>query len=73
MSEKVILYSTGCPKCMVLKSKLQSKNIPFDEVNDTETMMSIGITKVPVLCVDSTMMEFGVAVKWVNTYEGGNL
>ena len=26
----VILYSTGCPKCQVLKSKLDSKNISYE-------------------------------------------
>ena len=32
------LYSTHCPKCIVLEKKLQQKNIPFEEINDVEIM-----------------------------------
>ena len=27
--ESIILYSNGCPKCKVLKSKLENKKIEF--------------------------------------------
>ena len=73
MKKKIVLYSTGCPKCAVLKKKLDAKGVTYEMVNDESTILSLGITKVPVLCVDNTMMEFGAAVEWVNTYEGGNL
>ena len=36
---KVILYSTGCPKCRVLKTKLDKKNINYIENNDVEEMI----------------------------------
>ena len=28
---KIILYSTGCPKCKVLKHKLEEKGISLDD------------------------------------------
>lgn len=62
----IILYSTGCPKCKVLKNKLVDKNIDFTENNSTVEMMSIGITQVPVLSVDGTLLDFKDAVSWVN-------
>ena len=33
---KIILYSTGCPSCNVLKKKLAAKGIQFEENNDQE-------------------------------------
>lgn len=61
-----ILYSTGCPKCSVLKKKLEEKNIMYEECSSVERMLELGITTVPVLSVDSELMEFGEAIKWIN-------
>ena len=30
----IILYSTGCPKCKILKKKLEDKNIDYVESDD---------------------------------------
>ena len=62
----IILYSTGCPKCKVLKSKLVAKNIEFVENNSVEEMTGLGITQVPVLAVDGELFDFKQAVDWVN-------
>ena len=62
---EVVLYSTGCPKCTVLKKKLQAKNIGFTEINDIDTMLKMGLDEVPVLKVDNQMMPFKKAVEWV--------
>ena len=61
----VILYSTGCPKCTVLKNKLYDKNIKFAENNSVNDMLSLGMTQVPVLEVDGTKMNFKEAVNWI--------
>ncbi len=61
-----ILYSTGCPKCKVLKTKLDSKGIKYTEVNDVEEMLRLGIDTVPVLFHNNTRMEFKEAVDWTN-------
>ncbi len=62
----IILYSTGCPKCKILKKKLEDKNIDYVENDDIETMISLGIEQVPVLSVDNKLFHFAEAVKWVN-------
>lgn len=30
----VVVYSTGCPKCQILKKKLEEKDIEFTECSD---------------------------------------
>lgn len=65
----IILYSTGCPKCNVLKKKLTGKNIEYTENNDIDVMTSLGIDQVPVLSVGGKLMDFAEANKWVNERE----
>lgn len=67
---EVILYSTGCPKCNVLKKKLNDKNINFTENNDIDIMTSLGIEQVPVLSIDGKLMNFTQANTWINEREG---
>lgn len=63
---KLTLFSTGCPRCKVLKQKLQSKNIEYDEVTSVDDMLALGITEVPVLNVGGELLNFLRAVEWVN-------
>ena len=36
------LYSTKCPKCLVLEAKLKLKNLDFDLVTDIDEVVKIG-------------------------------
>ena len=63
---QVILYSTGCPKCKVLVAKLNAKNIKYNTVSDIGIIISKGISTVPVLEVNGTIMDFKTAVEWIN-------
>ena len=58
---RVTLYTTHCPKCKVLEKKLNSKNINYNEVTDTNIMISKGFTSTPMLEVDGTIMDFSQA------------
>jgi len=63
----ITLYSTGCPKCNVLKTKLKAKGLEFNEVNNVEEMQSLGISQVPMLRVDNgDLMTFVQANSWIN-------
>lgn len=62
----VILYTTHCPKCMVLEKKLKSKNIEYVENTDTDLMISKGFETTPMLEVDGEIMNFVVANTWIN-------
>lgn len=65
----VILYSTNCPRCKILKSKLDDKRIIYSIVNDVDKMLNMGMTVVPVLEVDDVRMNFKEAINWINNKE----
>lgn len=62
----VTLYSTNCPRCRVLETKLKQKNIDYHVVDDVDKMIELGMEEVPQLEVDGVRMNFSEAVKWVN-------
>lgn len=62
----ITLYSTHCPKCRVLETKLKQKNVEYVECTDVDKMIELGITSAPCLDVDGKMLDFPSAVKWVN-------
>lgn len=66
----IVVYSTGCPRCVVLEHKLAEKNIKYRKVDDVNEMVSLGIMEVPVLSVDGERMSFADAVRWVNDTQG---
>ena len=68
----IILYSTGCPKCNVLKKKLADKNSQYTENNDVDTRVSLGIDQVPVLSVGGKLLQFSEANNWINESEEKN-
>ena len=61
----IILYSTGCPKCNVLKKKLDMAKIEYEICEDKDVMEQKGFMSAPMLEVDEVVMDFGLAVKWI--------
>ena len=66
---KVVLYSTNCPRCKVLKTKLEQKKIQYEECNDINEMLKLNIKMTPMLQVDQSLLDFAYAVKWINSME----
>lgn len=62
----VILYSTGCSRCKILKMKLIQKGIAFSEITDENEIVSAGVAEIPSMMVDGAMLGFMDAVNWVN-------
>lgn len=62
----ITLYSTHCPKCEVLKKKLENKNIKFTEVNDVDVMLDKNFLSAPMLEVDDEVMDFAKGINWIN-------
>lgn len=67
---EVILYSTGCPKCNVLKKKLEAANVNYTEVTDTDKVTQIcnstGFDSVPIIAIeDGHILDFNRAIAWV--------
>lgn len=65
MGENVILYEHGCPRCKVLKMKLDQKGIQYTTVNDVEEMKAKGFQEAPKLEVDGVVMDFKEATNWI--------
>lgn len=65
MEKMPIMYSTGCPKCEVLKQKMIELGCGFQLCTDIQEMIRLGINEVPMLKVDDVMMNFSEALKWI--------
>lgn len=63
---KAILYSTHCPCCEALEERLRQAKIEYDIVSDTEQILALGITHVPVLEIDRRQMNYPAAIRWLN-------
>ena len=62
----MVLYTTGCPRCRVLKTKLDQKGIEYTENNSVDAMVFMGINEVPVLKIGDKLLGFSEAIEWVN-------
>lgn len=63
--QKIVLYTTNCPKCKILKEKLDAKQIQYEICDDVDKMLDKGFMQAPMLEVDGTSMNFAEAVKWL--------
>lgn len=62
---KPILYTTGCPKCKVVSTKLSRAGVEYEICDDIEVMKSKGFTYMPMLEADGKVMDFAEILKWV--------
>lgn len=65
----IILYSTHCPKCIVLETKLKQLNKEFIIKDNQDEVVSFGkehdILSTPILVVDDQVMDFTSAIKFL--------
>ena len=65
--EKMIkLYSTHCPKCIMLENKLKQKKVKYEVETSEDKIRETGFSSVPLLEADGKIMEFTEAIAWVN-------
>ena len=64
--DKIILYSNNCPRCKILKKKLNDNKINYEIIDNVDTMIDKGLSTVPVLEINGRMLDFKEAVEWVN-------
>lgn len=63
---KVVFHTTGCPKCRVLKMKLDKAGVSYETNDDVSKMLSIGLKSAPALSVDDELLDFAAACKWAD-------
>ena len=61
----IVLFSNGCPRCKILKQKLDDKQIKSTISNDFDEVMDQGLQTAPVLKVNNKYYQFGDAVKLI--------
>lgn len=66
----VVLYTTGCPRCKILKKKLDEAGIEYTENNNVDEMLSLGISEVPVLKVNGELLNYNSSIEWLSNREG---
>lgn len=62
----IIMYSTHCPKCLILEKKLNEAGVDYKICDDIDIMTNKGFDLLPMLEVDDNIMNYTEAVKWVN-------
>ena len=68
----IILYTTHCPRCKVLETKLKNKGLNYSVVDNENEITNLGILSVPVLNVDDVFYQFKEANDWINQQEAKN-
>lgn len=67
----ITLYSTGCPRCIVLEKKMEQLGVQYEKNTNVDDMQALGMTQSPMLCVDGKMYDFVEANNWLNETAGG--
>ena len=69
----ITLYTIDCMSCLRLEKKLNENNIQYNVCKDTDLMVSLGMTSMPILQIeDGTFLNFKEAVKWINDQKIGD-
>ena len=66
---EVILYSSGCPKCEILKKKLDNSGIDYQYIEDEQLMIDMGFKDAPQLKVDENILNFSQAIKFLKSIQ----
>ena len=64
----IVLYTTKtCPKCGIVKAKLEHKKIKYTLVDNPSVLEEKGYTLLPVLEVDNTVFKSMLDInEWIN-------
>lgn len=66
---KIILYSTNCGKCGILKEELARKDVDFELNTNRQEMINLGMKSAPGLRVDDKLFDFTEAMDFIR--QGG--
>ena len=60
------LYSNGCPRCKILKRKLDEAGIEYEKTDDFKDIVENGFKTVPVLLYNRMFYDYAEAIKLIN-------
>lgn len=66
MEDDIILFTINCPKCNVLKTKLDRAGIHYTICKDRDKMIEEGMTLLPMLKINDSILNFNQAIEWIN-------
>ena len=62
----ITLYSTNCPKCKVIETKLKQLGLNYNTITDINIMKQKGISSAPYLELeDGSLLDFNKARLWI--------
>ena len=61
----IIFYTTNCPKCKVLKTKMDKVKLSYEVCKDVQRMLDLNIQTAPALQINNSILNFGQAIKWL--------
>lgn len=64
----MILFSNDCPKCKILESRLNSKNIEFIKNDNFEKLIEAGFNSAPILKIENKYLTYLEAINWIKEY-----
>lgn len=64
----IIMYSTGCPNCKRLESRLKESGLNYTICQDPEILKAKNFSIIPILEIDGEMLAYRPAITWVNQY-----
>lgn len=62
----ITFYTTGCPKCSVLKNKLDTAKLMYETSTNVDLMIEKGIKSAPALEVDGKIYSYKDAIHFIN-------
>ena len=65
MGRQIVLYSTGCTRCKLVKQMLDVHHVEYTEITDKQAIEEKDFDSVPVLEVDGKCMEYSELLTWL--------
>lgn len=65
MDDKIVLYTTGCPKCRTLEAAMKRKEMQYETCGDVNKMIELGFMEAPILQIGEKMLPYNEAMKYV--------
>lgn len=66
----ITVYSSStCPKCKVLKMKLDKTKVVYQVNEDMEQMKELGIKSLPMMQIGDELLDFGAAIAFIKNLE----